>query len=62
MNCEKCGIKIMASVARQQEGGENLCRDCYCWKRARENAERIQQAATDAANQIQREKEEGVSQ
>lgn len=36
MNCENCGIKIMASVAKQQEGGETLCRECYTWKLARE--------------------------
>ena len=36
MNCEKCGSKIMASVARQQEGGENLCRGCYLDKIAKE--------------------------
>ena len=65
MNCEKCGIKISPSVARQQEGGENLCRDCFCWKRAREQEEQLQReqrlhkAATEAANQIKAEKEEG---
>ena len=39
MNCKECGIKIMASVARQQEGGENLCRDCYGRKLAKEQEE-----------------------
>jgi formylmethanofuran dehydrogenase subunit E len=29
MNCKNCGIKIMPSLARQQEGGESLCRGCY---------------------------------
>lgn len=41
MNCVKCGIKISPSVARQQEGGENMCRDCFCWQRAREQQERL---------------------
>lgn len=41
MNCTKCGIKISPTLARQQEGGEDLCRDCYGWKRAREQQERI---------------------
>ena len=39
MNCEKCGIKISPSLARQQKGGENLCRECYTWKLAKENEE-----------------------
>jgi len=43
MNCENCGIKISPSVARQQEGGENLCRDCYGWKRAREQQRLLQE-------------------
>lgn len=37
MKCEECGIKIMASLARQQ--GEELCRECYTWKLARANEE-----------------------
>jgi len=41
MNCIKCGIKISPSVARQQEGGEDMCRDCFCWKRARDNAKQV---------------------
>lgn len=41
MNCVNCGIKISPSVARQQEGGENMCRDCYTWKKARDNQDRI---------------------
>ena len=43
MNCANCGIKISPSVARQQEGGENLCRDCYGWKRAREQQRLLQE-------------------
>ena len=41
MNCTKCGIKISPSVARQQEGGENLCRGCYLTEKARLNQEAI---------------------
>ena len=41
MNCANCGIKISPTLASQQEGGENLCRGCYGWKRARENQEAI---------------------
>ena len=41
MNCEKCGIKIMSSIAKQQEGDENLCRECYTSKRVSENDERM---------------------
>lgn len=41
MNCANCGIKISISVARQQEGGENLCRGCYLTEKARLNQERI---------------------
>ena len=41
MNCKKCGIKISPTLARQQEGGENLCRECYTWKLAREQEGRL---------------------
>lgn len=41
MKCANCGIKISPSLARQQEGGEDLCRGCYGWKRAREQQARL---------------------
>ena len=41
MNCTNCGIKISPILARQQEGGADLCRDCYGWKRAREQEARL---------------------
>jgi len=37
MQCEKCGVKIMPALAREQKGGENLCRACYTSKLAKEN-------------------------
>lgn len=41
MNCTNCGIKISPTLARQQEGEEDLCRGCYLTEKARLNQERI---------------------
>ena len=41
MNCINCGIKISVSVARQQEGGKDMCRGCYLTEKARLNQEAI---------------------